>query len=192
MKFRIIIVSALLYVACFSAYAGDFQKGVDAYENGDYQTALREWQPFAEQGFAAAQYNLGQMYAQGQGMPQNNAEAVKWYRKAAEQGYAVAQFNLGVMYHDGKGVPQNDADAAKWYREAAEQGVAEAQYNLGVVYAQGRGVLQDYVKSHMWLNIAGSNGSSQAIVNRDSLAKLMTPQQIQQAQTMAADWAKNH
>ena len=56
------------------------------------------------------------MYENGQGVAQNYAEAVKWYRKAAEQGYAEAQFNLGVMYETGEGVAQDYAEALKWYR----------------------------------------------------------------------------
>ena len=60
----------------------------------------------------------------GQGVPQDYAEAVKWYRLAAEQGYAAAQYNLGVMYDNGQGVPQDYAEAVKWYRLAAEQGDA--------------------------------------------------------------------
>ena len=64
------------------------------------------------------------MYQKGKGVPQDDAEAVKWYHKAAEQGDADAQNNLGVMYRNGKGVPQDDAEAVKWYRKAAEQGHA--------------------------------------------------------------------
>jgi uncharacterized protein len=60
------------------------------------------------------------MYFNGQGVRQNYAEAVKWYRKAAEQGYAWAQYNLGFMYFHGQGVPQDYAEAAKWGRKAAE------------------------------------------------------------------------
>ena len=67
-------------------------------------------------------------------MPQNYAEAVKWYRLAADQGDASAQYNLGVMYANGQGVPQNHAEAVKWYRLAADQGNASAQFNLGDMY----------------------------------------------------------
>ena len=67
------------------------------------------------------------MYDEGRGVPQDDAEAVKWYRLAAEQGNAAAQYNLGVMYDKGEGVPQDDAEAVKWYRLAAEQGAAAAQ-----------------------------------------------------------------
>ena len=80
-----------------------------AYESKDYATALKLWRPLAEQGDAQAQYNLGIMYDNGQGVPQDDAEAVKWYRKAAEQGIAKAQYNLGVMYANGRGVPQDYA-----------------------------------------------------------------------------------
>ena len=69
----------------------------------------------AEQGNAEAQYDLGSMYANGQGVQQDYAEAVKWYSKAADQGLAHAQHNLGVMYRAGQGVPQDYAEALKWF-----------------------------------------------------------------------------
>ena len=78
------------------------------------------------------------MYAEGQGVPQDYAEAVKWFRLAADQGNATAQYNLGLMYDKGQGVPQNYAEAVKWYRLAADQGNAVAQFNLGVMYDKAR------------------------------------------------------
>ena len=74
------------------------------------------------------------MYQNGRGVPQDDAEAAKWYRLVAEQGDTWTQTRLGVMYANGEGVPENDAEAAKWFRLAAEQGDAEAQHNLGVMY----------------------------------------------------------
>ena len=82
----------------------------------------------AEQGNAEAQFNLGVMYNQGDGVPEDHAEAVRWYQMAAEQGYAVAQCILGFMYDQGDGVPEDDAEAVRWYQMAAEQGYAGAQY----------------------------------------------------------------
>ena len=76
----------------------------------------------AEQGDADAQFNLGVNYDNGTGVPQNDTEAVKWYRLAAEQGVAEAQVNLGTMYGNGKGVPQNYARAYLWFSMAAAQG----------------------------------------------------------------------
>ena len=83
----------LLLVPAF-AWA-DFQAGKEAYYRGDYETALKEFRALAEQGDVAGQYNLGVMYANGQGVPQDYQEAAKWYRLAAEQGHADAQSSLG-------------------------------------------------------------------------------------------------
>ena len=71
----------------------------------------------ADQGYALAQTNLGVMYAQGRGVPQDYAQAMQWYRKAADQGIAHAQYNLGVMYAQGQGVAQDYAQAVQWYRK---------------------------------------------------------------------------
>jgi uncharacterized protein len=106
--------------------SADFQKGAAAAQRGDYATALREWKLLAEQGNASAQFNLGVLYRDGQGVPKNEETAVKWFKLAAEQGLANAQFNLGVMYENGQGVPKNDETAVMWYRLSAEQGYANA------------------------------------------------------------------
>ena len=78
--------------------AADFNKGLEAAQSGDFKTALAEWTPLAEQGDSDAQSNLGLMYSNGWGVPENDKTAVKWYTKAAEQGISDAQYNLGVMY----------------------------------------------------------------------------------------------
>ena len=129
----------------------------------------------------------------GQGVPQDYAEAVQWYRKAAEQGVAKAQFNLGLMYDNGLGVTQDYARAGKWYRKAAEQGYATAQFNLGLMYENGEGVPQDYVHAHMWYDLVASRfppgeHRDRAVNNRDIIAKRMTPAQISKAQKMAREW----
>ncbi len=131
------------------AWAG-FNEGVVAYKRGDYATALREWHPLAKQGDGGAQFMLGTMYAEGKGVPQDDAEALHWYRKAAEQGVAEAQFNLGVIYDRGRGVPQDYAEAVGWFRKAAEQGHAKAQLILGIMYGDGDGVPQDDAEAVKW------------------------------------------
>ncbi len=103
-----------------------YQEGMDAYERGDYDTALREFRPLAERGHPLAQANLGLLYAEGQGVPQDDQEAVRWYRLAAEQGDASAQFKLGVMYDKGKGVLKDYVLAHMWMNLAAAKGVKEA------------------------------------------------------------------
>src|ERR1017187_2343134 len=111
------------------AWAG-LDEGVQAYERKDYTKALIEFRSLAEQGNVVAQYDLGQMYRQGNGVQQNDAEAVKWYLLAAGKGDTDAQYNLGQMYRQGIGVAQDNAEAAKWYRLAAKQGYPNAQAKL--------------------------------------------------------------
>jgi TPR repeat protein len=81
----------------------------------------------AEQGDAEAQFNLGLIYNNSEGVPRDDVEALKWFLEAAEQGHAEAQFNLGRMYYNGAGVQQDFEEATNWYRKAAEQGDIEAQ-----------------------------------------------------------------
>ncbi len=68
----------------------DFEVGVEAWGRGDYDRAVQEFRPLAEQGHAPAQFNLGVMYDKGHGTPQDYQEAVRWYQLAAEQGIASA------------------------------------------------------------------------------------------------------
>ena len=142
----------------------------------------------ANQGNAHAQFNLGVMYANGEGVPQDDGQAVKWYRLAADQGDAKAQCTLGVMYGTGRGVPKDYVQAAKWSRLAADQGDAKAQSNLGLMYGTGRGVPQDDVQAHMWFNLAAAQGFAVGAKNRNLAAEQMTPQQIERAQELARNW----
>ncbi len=137
------------------------------------------------------------MYYAGQGVPQDYAEAVKWFRKAAEQGNAAAQSDLGFMYAKGWGVPWDHTEAMKWYRLAADQGNVRAQYRLGGMYADGLFVSQDFVQAHMWLSLAASGLSDAedrdpAVGDRDRVAKQMAPNQIAEAQRLAREWLAAH
>ena len=149
---------------------------------------LRRLELAAEQGNADAQYSLGYMYVNGEGVTQNDMTAVKWFSLAAEQGHAEAQYSLGVMYLYGLGVTQDDyRTALKWYSLAAEQGHAEAQYSLGDMYLEGQGVIQDYVRAHMWFNISDANGAGAADRARERAARYLTTAGISKAQEMARE-----
>ena len=119
----------------------------------------------AEKGDAEAQFNLGQIYYEGKGVPQDDSEAVKWYRKAAERGHAAAQYKLGVMYRKGEGVPQDDSEAVKWLHKSAEQGEAFAQDSLGVIYENGYGVPRDYSEAAKWYRKAAEKSHRVAQYN---------------------------
>ena len=153
---------------------------------------FEEMKAKAEKGNASAQSNLGVMYQYGLGVPEDDKEAVKWFRKAAEQGHLFAQYNLGVMYDNGLGVPEDDKEAVKWYRKAAEQGDADAQNNLGVMYGFGKGVPQDYVTAYAWYNIAQANGNAKAKEWKGIVAKKMTPDQIAEGQKLSREMLKKN
>ena len=112
----LIIIPVLLFSLLLGvpSYSADFNKGLTAAQSGDFATALKEWKPLAEEGNAVAQNNLGLMYHNGWGVPQDYKEAARLYRLAAEQGYADAQGNLGVMYVFGKGVTKDFVYAHMW------------------------------------------------------------------------------
>jgi hypothetical protein len=119
----------------------------------------------AEQGDAKAQANLGNMYSHGQGVPQDYAEAFRWYRKASDQGYAQAQYNLGNMYYHGRWVPQDYVEALRWYRKAADQGDAKAENAIALVYSQGLGVPQDHAEALRWYRKASDQDYAPAQYN---------------------------
>ena len=132
---RRIAATLAVVVLLFSAGSAwaDLDDGWAALKRGDYATAFREFLPYAEQGRADAQANIGNMYAEGEGVPQNYAEALKWYRKAAEQGELLAQFYLGFMYGTGEGVPVNNVRAYMWWTLAKAQGNEMAAIHLDIV-----------------------------------------------------------
>ena len=120
------LAGALLLLSSLPARAG-CEAGFEAFGSSDYDRAFRHLLPCAEAGDPIVQFNLGLMYDLGDGVPQDGAEAARWYRRAAQQGDAPAQYNLGLMYANGEGVHQDDVEAVRWFRMAAEQGDTKAQ-----------------------------------------------------------------
>ena len=121
--------------------------------DGDAEIVAPSWwyRKKAEQGDAAAQFVLGGMYAEGNGVPKDDASAATWYRKAAEQGFAAAQLILGGMYKDGNGLAKDGTLAVAWYRKAAEsEAKILAQFHLGQMYQLGDGVPKDDVTAATW------------------------------------------
>jgi hypothetical protein len=116
----------------------------------------------AEHGDAEAQYALGMMYNNGQGVPQSYTAAAGWYSRAAEQGDADAQSSLGLAYLNGRGKLRDYARAAQWLGKAAAQGNAAAQYDLGLMYARGQSVPQNYTAAAEWYTRAAEQGDTKA------------------------------
>ena len=128
------------------------------------------------------------MYGNGLGVPENDAEALKWHRLAADQGHAKAQFTLGLIYAEGLGVPKNNVEAAKWFHLAADQGNSHAQAFLGLLYASGLGVKADYIQAYKWASLSAAQGYQNAIETQKLSAGRLTSAQIAEAQRLAREW----
>jgi TPR repeat protein len=168
------------------AIAGPLEEGLAAYERFDFATALTVLEPLAEQGNVEAQLRLGLMYHKGWGVRFNNAEAIKWLRLAADQENAQAQVVLSTIYV--LAVRPDYAEAFKLRLRSAEHGYRYAQDYLGSMYALGLGVPVDNLQAYFWHDRAAAQGVQSAAEKRDLIAKLLTPDEIAQAQKLAQEW----
>lgn len=139
-----------------------FKAGQVAYFFANYTEALQHWMPLAEQGYAAAQANIGWMYQAGLGLDTNINAARSWYEKAAAQGHAVAQNNLAVMYEYGNGVKKDFTQAYALYLASARQAYRFAQFNLAVLLLEGRGTERNLQEALDWLRKASQQGVDKA------------------------------
>ena len=132
--------------------------GFAYYSEGNYQEAIHWFEKATAQGDADAQFMLGFMYNNGEGVTKDHQKALYWYKKSADQGYALAQYNLGWMYDREKGIARDYPKAVYWYEKATTQGYAAAQYNLAVMYYNGEGITKDYKKAVYWYKKAANQG----------------------------------
>jgi len=201
---RIALFLALLHspVLVFSA---DLEKGLAAFNEGDYATSLAECQPLADEGIAGAQFCVGRLYANGFGVAMDDEQAIKWYTLACvamddeqaikwytlacEGGHAEARFNLGVMYANGWGVDMDWDEAARFYDLSAGQGFVPAQKALAYAYGHGMGVQKDRVQAYTWYDIAAQlDGDLGAGLKRDELVEKMSAEEVSTAQQAALKW----
>eukprot|EP01031_Cornospumella_fuschlensis_P024246 gene24246-29318_t len=150
------------------------------YEKGHFPEAARLFRIAADRGDADAQFNIALMLKKGEGVPQNYAEALRYFNRAAAQGLDKAQNSLGVIYRDGiPGVPRdlkeaeryfklaNYAEALRYYRLAAAQGLDKAQNSLGLVYRDGLPgeVSPDRTEAERYFKLAADQGNTKAMEN---------------------------
>lgn len=187
-KHIIVCFTLSIFLNTSPSNAADMAKGLAAAKKGDFTTALEEWLPLARDGDASAQYNVGQLYRLGRGVPRDYEKAVQWYAKAAEQRHSAARHNLAVIYEKGLGVPIDYAKAVQWYEKAASQDFGIAQFNLAVMYSLGQGTKRDLVKAYTWYDIAADRGVDGAAENRDLVGKRMSEAQLRRAKEKAREW----
>jgi TPR repeat protein len=164
----------------------------------DYAQAIFWYSKAAEQGYAAAQYDLGDLYLFGKGVPADYPQGITWFRKAAEQGHPAAQTALASFYLNGKYVSQDYAQAVYWYRTAAERGNPDGQAVLATLYRDGQGVPQNYSEAYFWMSLAAANRelagtysflAKEHADERDSIATHLTKTELLKVQERALRWA---
>jgi TPR repeat protein len=157
-----LLICVLLYLFPVAAFAGVFEQANAAYDTQDFTKAAALYQQAAGQNYALAQYRLGMLYINGQGVEQSDEQAADAFAKAADQGLGIAQYSLGVLYQKGRGVTKSKPRAAQLFRVAADQDVAQAQYSLAFLYFYGQGVLQSRELAVSWLKKSAALGNYDA------------------------------
>lgn len=183
-RLRSTVVLSLLLIA--GQACADYEDGLIAAQNGDYETALREFTLAAEEGLMMAQFNLGILYFSGRGTEQNFSEAFRWTAAAAEQGHTQAQFNLGALYYEGQGTERDRQQALTWYLAAANADYAPAQYNVAEMYFQGEGSGQELVRAHAWASRAIENDYEAASDLLESIEDDLSAAQLAEARRLFA------
>jgi TPR repeat protein len=163
------------------------------YENGsgvtaDVKEAVKWFVKAANQDHLAALNQIGVMFYRGDGLAQDYEEARKVFTSAAEKGSSTAALNVGKMHRYGQGGSRDYAQAIKWFRRGADAQEQFCMLSLADMYEKGQGIPQDYVEAHKWYNIVAATGWDMFAEDRDKLAKLMTPEQIAEAQKLAREW----
>jgi TPR repeat protein len=163
LRLKLSTIACMLMISPISAFAQDFTAGLEAYKRQDFETALSQWKPLAEQGHVRAQFALGAMYQEGQGVIQNYPQATQWYLLAAEQGHAGAQLGLGKLY-----------------------------FKLAPSVSKIEGERQTQI-AHMWVNIAASHGDASdalhasAVDARKAIERVLVDSEIFEAQELARE-----
>lgn len=160
------LITALVVMVSNTATANPLAEAIQAIDSGRQKQAAQLLTPLANAGNSTAQYRLGMLYYMGQGVPEDENQAVFYWKKAANQGSADAMFHLGSAYLFGtqaaRTVPDPDREAATWYFQAASAGHAEAQYHLGLLFLAGKGVIDSRKEAARWMRKAAAQGHPEA------------------------------
>lgn len=184
---RVMTGLALAGALLSTAAGADVKAGVDAWARGDWATAVREWQQPAAKGDADAQFNLGQAYKLGRGVPMDMAQAERWYALAAQQGHAQAEDNYGlILFQNGK-----RADAVKWLEKSSLRGEARSQFVLGTMLFNGDAVPKDWRRAYALMTRASSAGLPQAASTLAEMDRYVPLPDRQAALAMARDLERN-
>jgi len=172
------------FAACLSATAAgaqSVQDGIAAWQKSDYMAAVEIWRPLAESGDPDAQFNLGQAYRLGRGMPVNLAAAQTWLGRAAAKGHVDAQTTLGLLLFDSG----NRGDGVRWLGSAAEKGDPRAMLIYGTALFNGDGVKRDPVLAYAYVSRAAAQGLAPAKTTLAEMDKVLPLAQRKQGVKVA-------
>lgn len=161
----------------------DVKAGVDAWSRGEHEAAVKEWLGPAAKGDADAQFNMGQAYKLGKGVPQDLKRAEAWYRKAAQSGHIKAADTLGLLlFQDNR-----KADALPFLQASAERGEPRAMYILGIAHFNGDGVGKDWVRAYALMSRSAATGLEQATRGLATMDGMIPLEQRQMGVSLASD-----
>ena len=163
--YSLLILFIFLSCVVSSASASQMDEALQFFQTGDSSKAIEIWNAEATRGDSDAQYIMGKLHLDGEGVPQSDSEAVKWFQASADQGYSLSQNALANMYYFGRGIPSDHKLAAKWWLLAAEQGMSDAQNNIAVAYKEGLGVSQDTKAAIKWFEKAAFQRHQEAMIS---------------------------
>ena len=184
---RICLVGAALLVGIVTPVSAQSVKaGIEAWQQADYAGAVAIWRPLAERGDADAEFNLGQAYRLGRGVPTNVAAAKTWFERAASQGHVDAQTTLGLLlFQNG-----DQAEGLKWLKKAADQGEPRALLVYGTALVNGDNVTQDPVLGYAYVSRAAAQGLAPAKQTLDQLDQILPIADRKRGVAIARDLAK--
>ncbi|GAA0727635.1 SPOR domain-containing protein [Sphingomonas japonica] len=163
-------LTAIVALVCAAPAMADVKAGVDAWSRGEFKKAVEEWRGPAVAGDPDAQFNLGQAYKLGRGVPADLGMAEVWYRKAALQGHAQAEDNYGLALF------QNNKrdEALKWLEKSAARGEPRAQFVLGTMLFNGDAVTKDWPRAYALVTRASGSGLPQAATSLAQMDKYVS------------------
>jgi tetratricopeptide (TPR) repeat protein len=180
-RHKLLGAAAALAALIASPGLADVKSGVDAWQRGDFAVAVKEWRPAADQGDADAQFNLGQAYRLGRGVPADLRIAQSWFQKAAAKGHEQAQANLGlILYEGGK-----RREALPWIRKAADRGDPRAQYVLGIELTNGDLIAKDWPRAYALMTRAAAQGLPAAARSLGQMEQFVPADQRQKGIALA-------
>jgi cell division septation protein DedD len=175
---------AAIMMAAATPTLADVKAGVDAWSHGDYKKAVEQWRPDAIAGDADAQFNLGQAYKLGRGVPVDLQMAESWYRKAAVQGHAEGETNYGLLlFQDGK-----RDEALPWLEKSVARGEPRAQLVLGTMLYNGDGVPRDWPRAYALIVRAAASGSARASEVQAQMDQYISTEDRQKGLTLARQY----